>query len=159
MRGFTIIELIVVIVVVGILSTIAVTRFAGRAAFDELGYVQELASAARYAQKLAVATRCPVRLQLADATQYRLTRPAVYAGCASDTAFALQVVNPATAAAPYAGTAPSGVSMSSGGGFPETRDFTAQGGITPDSELSVQVGIYTMRVRQGSGQVVVQTPP
>jgi MSHA pilin protein MshC len=154
--GFTLIELLLVMVIIGILSTIAVSRFSGREAFDELGYAQELATAARYAQKLAVATRCPVRFRMADAGQYRLQRPDGFAAgsCASN--FAAEVVNPATGQAPYAGVSPNGVGVAGSESFPLVRVFDAEGGITPDADLSIRVGTRTVVVRRGGGQVVVQ---
>lgn len=143
-------------VLVSILSTLAFSRFAGRAAFDELGYAEELGAAARYAQKLAVATRCPVRLTLSAPGSYRLHRPDGYSAgsCASN--FDAEVVNPATQEPFYAGSPPSGISLSVSGGFPAVREFDAQGGITPDTDLSVQIGPRSVLLRGGSGQVVVQ---
>lgn len=154
--GFTLIELLLVMVIIGILSTIAVSRFSGRQTFDELGYAQELASAARYAQKLAVSTRCPVRFQMADAGQYRLRRPDGFTAGSCAPNFAAEVVNPASGQAPYAGTTPQGVEVVSSDGFPVARVFDAQGGVTPDADLSIQVGTRTVVVRRGGGQVVVQ---
>lgn len=154
--GFTVIELLMVIVIIGILSTIAVSRFSGREPFDELGYAQELATATRYAQKLAVATRCPVRFEMADAGGYRLRRPDGFAAgnCAAN--FAADVVNPATGQAPYAAASPNRVDVISSDGFPVARVFDAQGGITPDADLSLRVGEHTVIVRRGGGQVIVQ---
>lgn len=156
MRGFTLIELIVVMIVVGILSTIAVVRFSGRAPIDEFGYAQEVATALRYAQKLAISTRCPVRFQMPDATRYRLARPDSFAAGTCAANFAGEVVNPATSEAPYAGTTPTSLAVMASGGFPATRVFDSQGDVTPDADLTLQVGTRSVIVRRGGGQVVVQ---
>ena len=52
--GFTVVELVVVIVLLGILSVYAVPRFVGVASFERSGFYQETVSAARYANRLAV---------------------------------------------------------------------------------------------------------
>jgi MSHA pilin protein MshC len=158
MRGFTLVELLVVIVLVGILSTIAVGRFAGPSAFDELGYAQELASAARYAQKLALSTRCQVRFQVTADGGYRLTRPDSFAAgnCAAN--FNAQVVSPVTGQAPYSGTAPSGIAVAAVDGLPALRDFDSEGKISPASDLTVNVGSRTVVLRAGGGQILVCPP-
>ena len=52
--GFTVVELVVVIVLLGILSVYAVPRFVGVDSFERSGFYQETVSAARYANRLAV---------------------------------------------------------------------------------------------------------
>jgi len=69
-RGFTIVELVMVIVVLGVLSAVAVPRFFDRKAFDERFYFEEALSAVRYAQKLAIASGCSIEIQL-DQHGYR----------------------------------------------------------------------------------------
>ncbi|MEO1767298.1 prepilin-type N-terminal cleavage/methylation domain-containing protein [Thiobacter aerophilum] len=55
MRGFTLVELVVVIVILGILAVVVAPRFFDRATFDARGFSDELAQTVRFAQKLAVA--------------------------------------------------------------------------------------------------------
>jgi MSHA pilin protein MshC len=54
-QGFTLVELIAVIIVVGILGAVAAGRFLGRSSFDSVAYADQAAALLRYAQKVAVA--------------------------------------------------------------------------------------------------------
>ena len=72
LRGFTIVELIMVIVILGIISAVALPRFFDRKTFDGRFYFEEVLSSVRYAQKLAVASGCSIKV-LVDNDGYRLT--------------------------------------------------------------------------------------
>lgn len=56
-RGFSMIELIVVIVLLGIVAAIALPRWRGGNGFEERGVRDQIVAALRYAQKSAIATR------------------------------------------------------------------------------------------------------
>ena len=61
-HGFTIVELILVIVIIGILAAVVGPRFFTRSNFDERFYFEEVLSTVRYAQKLAVASGCRIQV-------------------------------------------------------------------------------------------------
>jgi MSHA pilin protein MshC len=58
------VELIVVMVLIGILGTIAVGRFMDRATFDTVAWAEQVRSTLRYAQKVAIAQNNPVFVHL-----------------------------------------------------------------------------------------------
>lgn len=59
--GFTLVELVTVILLLGILSAVVLPRFFDATDFNSRGFYDEVAGAARYAQKLAVASGCDVQ--------------------------------------------------------------------------------------------------
>lgn len=66
-RGFTLIELIMVIVLLGVLAVVVVPRFADKGDFDAVGYAHRLESVLRFAHKTAIAQRQLVRVDISNA--------------------------------------------------------------------------------------------
>jgi MSHA pilin protein MshC len=154
MRGFTLVELIVVIVVMAILTAVAAPRFFTNSQFDAPAFAQELASAARYAQKLAIATGCPVRLTLVSNVHYELKQPQNAPGASCDVVFTRNVLHPGTGNA-FAGDAPGGVTIG-GGPFPQTIVFDARGIPSNAADFSIAVGTQAVVIAARSGYVDVQ---
>ncbi|MFN7085119.1 MAG: Tfp pilus assembly protein FimT/FimU [Burkholderiales bacterium] len=69
MRGFTLPELIAVIVLAGVLAAVAVPRLLGERGFDSRAFYDQSQAVVRYAQKVAIAQR---RLVYVDITANRI---------------------------------------------------------------------------------------
>lgn len=67
-RGFTIAELVIVMVIVGVLSAVAIPRLFDQSEFAGRGGRDFIASTLRYAQKSAIAARRNVCVDIAGAT-------------------------------------------------------------------------------------------
>lgn len=64
-RGFTLVELVTTLILIGVLIAVAVPRFFDSPdSFSERGYTDEVASALRYSQRIAIASRCPVQVTI-----------------------------------------------------------------------------------------------
>jgi MSHA pilin protein MshC len=146
--GFTLVELVVVIVILGILAAIAAPRFFNNRTFLERGYYEELTAALKYAQKLAVATGCPVRMQINAGTYEARQQAALSATCNSADATwptGVQLIDGQL----LSGSSPLGVSASPA----VTMIFDALGKTNLASDQSISVGPYALTVRADSGYV------
>lgn len=149
--GYTIVELVLVMVIIAILGALAGPRFFNNAAFDERAYLDELASSLRYAQKIAVASGCRVRADI-TAGGYVLTQQAPQAGHCdpADASFPLPVL--LSTGQPMSGTAPSGLTTSPA----IMLVYDALGRTNLVANLSLSVGSRTIAVEADSG--LVTTP-
>ncbi len=145
-RGFTLVELILVIVVIGILAAVVGPRFFDRQVFDDRLYAEEVRAGLRHAQKLALAGGCRIRFSL-DGTGYQLQRDADCDASTND--FTAAVLDPASGQASYAATLPDGVVLSPAAGF--TVIFDSRG--RADQAINASVGGHALRVEAGTGLV------
>ena len=63
-HGFTLVEMVLTMVILGILAAVSLPKFFDRSTFDERYFHDDLISAARYAQRLATGSGCAVRLSV-----------------------------------------------------------------------------------------------
>jgi MSHA pilin protein MshC len=150
-RAYTLIELILVILLLGILGSVAGPRFFDNASFDARRYQDELASALRYAQKIAVASGCPVRIDVGAGGYALHQQPAVSGHCnLASPSFSTPVLLPTGEV--MQGSAPSGISVAP----TQSIVFDALGRTSLPADLALSVGGRSITVHAGSG--LVTTP-
>ncbi len=66
-NGFTLVELVAVMVIMGIIAIALLPRFTGIDVFASRGFYEQCLAATRYAHKLAVASGCSIRVSFAGA--------------------------------------------------------------------------------------------
>ena len=138
-QGFTIVELVAVMVITGIIAAVAAPRFIGVDAFNARGSYSTLVSALRYAQKTAIAQRRNIYVNVNTST--RVICLGYTSNCSS------VVIDPATQAA-YSKTLSSNVTVAAsttpigfdGLGRPvpnATATFTIQNAVVPSESTRV----------------------
>ncbi len=122
--GFSLFELVIVIVLVSILSVFALGGLFDQDEFAARGFFDDTINAVRFAQKLAISTGCEVRVST-SATGYQLLQSSSCS--ASD--FANPVANPATRGNNY-----ENFNMPSGFGLSPTTTITFNAVGVPGSD-------------------------
>lgn len=130
-RGFTLVEMILALLIVGVLAAVAVPRLVDRGAFQTHGAAAEVRTALRYAQKLALAKNREICVAL-TATDVRLTlNPTPTPGAACS-----QPVPRPGEGNPYVVTLPAGVALAPALAF----RFDRQGRPSPNVTVNLTVG-------------------
>jgi MSHA pilin protein MshC len=147
--GFTLLELVIVIVILGVLAVVAVPRI-GEGSFRSAAFAEQVATAFRYAQRLAVASGCEIQVEVSSATNaYAVRRRSdgTDTSCGSAGGFTLAVANPGGSGA-FSGTATAGVTVTQG----LVITFNAQGLPSPNGGTAI-VGGRSIIVEADTGHV------
>jgi MSHA pilin protein MshC len=136
-RGFTMVELITVMVIIGIMGVAIVPRFFERNSFDSRGYLDQVLSTLRFAQKAAIAQRRFVCVAF-SANSITLTLDPVAPGVAHPAAICPgnNLVSP-SGDTPYIVNAPGGITLSGFANF----SFSALG--SPSAAQNFTVSGYS----------------
>lgn len=147
-RGFSLIELLTVIILLGILSVFAMGRLFNQNQFADRGFFDDTVSAVQFAQKLAVSTGCDVQVRLSP-TGYALNQRAT--SCATG-AFTRAVPHPANRSNAYQNSNIADLAIPS-----TTITFNARGLASSDTVVTLTgSGVsYSFRVYAETGLVDV----
>ena len=135
-QGFTLIEFITVLIIASVLAVVGMSRFVSNQTFKEAQVQQELLSALRFAQKIAIASQCPVNVNLSTSS-YSLNYASPCSG---------SVKKPATQNN-YSETSVSATINSSSGTF----SFDASGNISPSTGGTITIGNFSITLEPISG--------
>lgn len=159
MRGFTLVELVVVIVITAILAFIALPRFFDQDVFEERGFYEQSLAAIKFAQKVAIASGCDTRVRFTAGTPggYNIQR---WASCvpADHTAATTNILQPD--GRPMSATATDTVTVSALDFYfdriGQPRQISAASPpplITNAANLDVVIGSRTIQVHPRTGYV------
>lgn len=150
-RGFTLVELIACIVIIGILAAVAGPKFFDNTPFSQRGYVDEVASAIRYANNIAVGSGCNVSITLTTNSYQAMQRRRAGNTCATTGGWTTPV-KWNDGSGNVSGTAPSNVTLN-----PATQIiFNAQGNVISGTPPTITIGTHTISIDSVSGLVTVQ---
>lgn len=137
-RGFTMVEIVITIAILGLLAAVIGPRFVGRDAFASRGFYDEAQSVVRYAQKTAIAWRAAPIFVCVTATE---VRAGTASGCATP------LVHPV--GGELKTTAPAGVTLT-------PASFSFDGAGRPNPNAQVTIAIASTIAGDPARQIVVE---
>ncbi|NJD06089.1 MAG: hypothetical protein FIA97_06280 [Methylococcaceae bacterium] len=155
-RGFSLIELVAILVLPCLLAVTALPRMVQVSSFSQLGFADQVRSALRFGQKTAIAQRRWVKLT-DQAGGFALSYCAGSGGdgCAANTASCnSSLIDPASGQ-PFAVTAPAEVALSHDAGYAGSFYFDCAG--RPVSAAGSAVGpvVYTLSAADSVATAIV----
>jgi prepilin-type N-terminal cleavage/methylation domain-containing protein len=148
--GYTLIELVTCLIIVGILGTMIAPKLFSYQPFQERGYADEVAAALHNTQDVAVSSGCDASITVNAAGYQALQRAAVGNTCAAAGGWVTPVL--AVDGGTVSGSAPTGVVTSAAHQFV----FDSTGRVTNGTPPPLGIGSFTLTVDTGSGLVSVQ---
>ncbi|WP_329604228.1 GspH/FimT family pseudopilin [Undibacterium nitidum] len=146
--GFTLVELLLVIILVGIVGAVTATRFTDKVDFDARGFTDQTLGMLRYAHKLAIAQRRDVWVQIDQPSGYVcLTYVSVDANCPTANLTAPNQVPDPIDQSWYKRKTPSNVSFTGSTSF----RFTALGRLNPNTTQTIVITGGT-----GGGTIIIE---
>lgn len=127
-KGFTLVELVVTLIVIGILAAGVAPRFINRSGFDMSGFFDASASFLRYAQKSAVAQRRRVCVEFGADASITLKIASTFNASACD-----RDLSSPDGGAPYRLLPPPGVQFAQSANFA----FLPSGGASSDQTIRI----------------------
>jgi|SRR5581483_8605819 len=147
--GFTLVELVVTLVIIGVLAAVSAPIFFTRQTFAEQGFVNEARAVVRYGQKLAVSSGCSVQVQISGGNTIALRRSNNAANC-NDGVYNTAVDDPANRDAGFTRVAPSGVAL---GATASPFVFTPLGNVAGNGNVTITAGTRSFVVAGATGFV------
>lgn len=147
-RGFTAVELVACIVIVGVLAAVATPGLFDNQTFVARGYADEVASSLRFAQRIAIASGCQVQVTVTSAG-YNAQQQTALATCNGAGAWTTQVRR--ADGTTLSGTTPANVNVNPN----TTVEFQSDGRLAGGVAI-INVGPHVVTVDAATGRVSMQ---
>ena len=151
-QGFTLVELVTVMTIIGILGAMAGPRFFDTDVFASNGFAADSRATLRYAQKLALASGCSIAVDF-TATGYTVSRWIGAGGCTDRTGTLTTVMRPGGGM--FSTVAPAGVTVSTASFFFDSigRPRRATDGAILSAPVTITIAATALSVEPETGLV------